>query len=468
MIIDLERLEKYKENNRIEAKKAQGGLPLSMWETYSAFANTLGGVILLGVEETEDRSLRAIGLSDPEGMRDEILGILSDTSRVSSNILGREDVLIHETEAGSIIAVYVPRASRRVRPVCIDGDPFNCYRRSGEGDFRMSRDEAEAMQRDASLTSPDMMIPEDVTKEDLSDSSVASYRRALRLFSPASFPENESDEDMLLRISALAKDAGGTIRPTLAGLLMFGKTDVLYSVIRDVSILYRRMAEDGSVTTEVTEMNLYDAYFTFSEKLRNDCEERFGGSLDITQRSAVSSALAEAFSNCLINSDYLYGGRISVTWKKDRISFTDPGLFRGEDPSTDTSGISDPRNALIQEMFNLIGNGRGIGSGISTILSVWADIGWARPVIRELFDPPRTVMSLCFTASPPADEPVPAEELFPQAVEYLTRSVSASPGDLARYLGISSGRARDILSLLCERDVVCAEDERMRSYRLKR
>ncbi len=40
-IFDLSNFDSYKEDNRREVKKAEGGLPNSLWDTYSAFVNCL-------------------------------------------------------------------------------------------------------------------------------------------------------------------------------------------------------------------------------------------------------------------------------------------------------------------------------------------------------------------------------------------------------------------------------------------
>ena len=54
---DLSQFDEYREDNRREVKKAEGGLPVSLWDTYSSFANCYGGVIILGFKENKDGSI---------------------------------------------------------------------------------------------------------------------------------------------------------------------------------------------------------------------------------------------------------------------------------------------------------------------------------------------------------------------------------------------------------------------------
>jgi predicted HTH transcriptional regulator len=89
MNIDLRQLSAYREDNRIEAKRATGGFPGSIWETYSSFANTNGGVILLGVEELPDKTLNAIGLSDPEKLVKEFWDGLNNPTKANPTTFGQ-------------------------------------------------------------------------------------------------------------------------------------------------------------------------------------------------------------------------------------------------------------------------------------------------------------------------------------------------------------------------------------------
>jgi len=86
-MFDLGELAKYREGNKLEAKKAIGGLQQSLWASYSAFANTNGGVIILGVEELADKSLRAVGVSDPQKQLSDFWNTANNPSKVSLNIL---------------------------------------------------------------------------------------------------------------------------------------------------------------------------------------------------------------------------------------------------------------------------------------------------------------------------------------------------------------------------------------------
>lgn len=145
-MLDFGNLQQYRENNRIEAKEALGGLPESIWETYSAFANTDGGVILLGVEELPDKTLHALDILDPQWLIEDFWKLVNDPAVVSANILAEEAVQIHTVDGKQIIAITVPKATLAQLPVYIGSDPYKgSYRRYGEGDHRIPIEEIRIM-----------------------------------------------------------------------------------------------------------------------------------------------------------------------------------------------------------------------------------------------------------------------------------------------------------------------------------
>ena len=176
-MIDFANLNNYRENNRIEAKKALGGLPQSIWETYSAFANTLGGIILLGVEEHADHSLHAIDLPNPEKLIKEFWDIVNNPNKVNANILSSKHVAIEEVDGNRIVVITVPRAQRYDRPVYIGDNPLNgSYRRNGEGDYKCTKEEVQAMLRDAAVKTQDMLVLENMALDVLDYDSIRRYR----------------------------------------------------------------------------------------------------------------------------------------------------------------------------------------------------------------------------------------------------------------------------------------------------
>lgn len=136
----------YRENDRLEAKKAIGGLPESIWESISGFTNADGGMILLGVAEQADRSLRPVDLPDPAAMREELLQKCADARFLSTPLLTRAEVRDCFIDGRHTLAVLVPRAPAALRPVYCGEDIYTgSYIRRGESDIRCTREQVDAM-----------------------------------------------------------------------------------------------------------------------------------------------------------------------------------------------------------------------------------------------------------------------------------------------------------------------------------
>jgi predicted HTH transcriptional regulator len=74
---EIKRLVAKSENAAVEFKRARGGVPADFWPSYSSFANTDGGVIILGVRE-KDGKREIEGLADDSelGVKTSEVGVI--------------------------------------------------------------------------------------------------------------------------------------------------------------------------------------------------------------------------------------------------------------------------------------------------------------------------------------------------------------------------------------------------------
>ena len=403
-MIGFSKIEQYRENNRIEAKKALGGLPKSIWETYSAFANTHGGIILLGVEEWADKSLHTVDLPDPDRLIKEFWDIVNNPNKTSVNVLSSKDVFVQEVDGDHIVVINIPRAERSYKPVYVDGNPLCTYRRNGEGDYRCTKEEYQAMVRDASVKTQDMLILSEMDLTVFNKESIRSYRQRMRFSRPGHVWEALEDEDFLLKLGAVGIGSDVKKHPTSAGLLMFGNE---YDIVREFNAYFLDYQEQYDADTRWTDRiisssgdwsgNVYDFYFRVYNKVIQDIKVPFkmegGTRVDDTD---VHKALREALANCLVHADYYGRQGLVIIKKRDSITMANPGGFRIEVDAAKSGGVSDPRNGTMLKMFNLIDIGELSGSGIPLIFGVWREQGWAMPSVTEQIEPERTILSLVF------------------------------------------------------------------------
>ncbi|MBR4435386.1 MAG: putative DNA binding domain-containing protein [Clostridia bacterium] len=481
-MIDFNNLNMYRENNRIEAKKALGGLPNSIWETYSAFANTLGGIILLGVAERPDHSLETVDLPDPDKLIKDFWDSVNNPNKVSINILSSKDVYPLEVNGDHIVVINIPRADRSYRPVYIDGNPLNTYRRNGEGDYKCTHEEYMAMVRDASVKTQDMLVLSEMELSVFNQDSVRGFRQRMKFSRPGHVWEQLDDETFLQKLGAIGIGEDGKKHPTSAGLLMFGNE---YDIVREYNDYFLDYQEQYDPENRWTDRiisssgdwsgNVYDFYFRVYNKLRQDIKTPFR--LDGITRvddTPVHQALREALANCLVNADY-YGRRGVVIIKKpDVITLSNPGNLRIELSTAISGGVSDPRNSTMLKMFNFIDIGERAGSGIPNIFRVWRDQKWSAPIIKEEFEPGRITLTLPLDLSPTVGDKSAIKigdkaEVKNSIIDFLTDHPEGKTADIAEHLGLKLSRTRDYLKELVDEGVIEAVGaNKNRKYRLKR
>ena len=228
--MDIHKLLSGGERVTLECKKASKGLPASLWETYSAFANTYGGTILLGVVEHMDepdksKRFEMVGVDDADKIRKNLWDIVNNKEKVNVNLLKDDDVQTIDVEGKVIVAINVPRADYTIRPIYINGNPSKgTFKRNHEGDYHCSEQELKMMLRDANEAGNDRMILEYYTMDDIDIPTLERYRIMFKTNNPDHVWNGLDNKEFLKQLGGYAVNRkDGVEGLTMAGLLMFGK-----------------------------------------------------------------------------------------------------------------------------------------------------------------------------------------------------------------------------------------------------
>ncbi len=397
----LARLE-WGEGDDLEFKSARGGLPRSLWETYSAMANSQGGVILLGVEDDG----RVSGVREPHKFKKAFWDTVNNRGKVSLNLCGDADLAEVPHPDGLILAIRVPRAGRYQRPVFLGQNPLTgTYRRNYEGDYHCTEQEVGRMLSDRAEEPADSRILEGFGLEDLDLPGFHQYRQRLASHKPTHPWLSEDDLGLLRKLGGWRRDRKTGIEGlTLAGLLMFGRDETLREGVPTYHVDYREHLSDtpaerwsDRITADGTwSPNLFRFYLRVAGRLVADLKLPFQLDADFFRigETEVHEAIREALVNALIHADYQGQGGIVVEKHRDAFEFSNPGtllvsleqLFRGN--------VSECRNKSLQTMFMLIGVAEKAGSGVDRIRRGWASQHWRSPMVREQVQPDRVVWRL--------------------------------------------------------------------------
>lgn len=369
----------------VEVKRAAGGLPQNVIETMSAFANSRGGIIILGLDERA--GFAPVGVSNPVALRDELAGVAR--SKLTPPLAPIIDTVPFEGAILLLAEVEALPPAQRPCYVTAKGLYNGAFVRVGDGDQRLTAYEIDRLRENPGQPRWDEEPVSQAIAKDLDPRAVLRLIESANRNSPRSF-SGLSETDALARLGVLVPH-GGSLVPSLAGLLTVGAYPQQFFPQLMVSLavyphedvghpgpggirFLDSAAIGGTVPTMVT-----DTIQAAQRSLRKSSRVVGAGRDDYWE--IEPEVIREAVVNALMHRDYspqARGTQIQVELFPNRLTVTSPGgLFGNVRLETlGQSGTSSSRNARLAALLQEAGDpftGRPVaenrGSGISMMIS---------------------------------------------------------------------------------------------------
>ena len=331
------------ETEKIEFK---GILTDDVYKEVVAFANTDGGTLLIGIDKTGE-------VVPPSDIDDTYTRI---TNGIRDAIMPDVTIFVKYTiEDGKIIRVEVSEGSYKPYYLRAKGlKPSGVYVRQGASSVPASAEQIRQMIKNADG---------DVFEEMRSLEQELTFRSAAETFARHS---TEFGEDKYFALGIIGGVQG--IYSNLGLILSDQCAHTVKAAVfsDDANTVFRDRKEfTGSVFEQLEETYAY-------LQLCNQNRSVIDGLDRVDYWDYPKEAIREALLNALIHRDYSFSGSIIINVNEQRMEFISiGGLLPGLSREDILSGISQPRNRKLAEVFHRLNFIEAYGTGIRRIYALY-------------------------------------------------------------------------------------------------
>ncbi len=361
---------KNQEGKTLEFKRDLSS-PGGIVRTLIAFANTAGGILVIGIE---DKTRHIIGVPDPLAQEEKISNFINDL--IAPLILPEIEILPYKQTQIMTVRVY----PSPIRPHFLKnkGLESGTYVRVGSSNRLADMALIEELKRFVMNQSYDEQPLPTLNAEAI------DFKTTSEFFAPY-----KSIKPQDLKTLRMVVEYQGKIVPTVAGVLLFGKKREEY--FPDAWIQAGRfLGADKSKIIDSIEIRSYPVVAI--EDALSFVQKHATLALEIeaakrTERWNIPlQAVREAIINAVTHADYSQlGAPIRLSIFQDRLEIENPGLLPfGLTIEEIAGGVSKLRNRVIGRVFNELKLVERWGSGIQRIISACEENGLEKPKFEEI------------------------------------------------------------------------------------
>ena len=315
---------------------------------------------------------RVVGVAQPEQLQAE----LARHCASAFNTALRPQVRTERLARHTVVVAYLPEAAPATKPVFLahQGLPRGAYRRIGSSDQPGTEDDLAALYAARHATTLDAAVLPDAQWHDIDPAALEEYRQLRRQAHPGAEELIWNDHD-LLRALGCAQGEGEQLRPTVAGIVLFGTPLALRRCLPMARIDYIRVpgrvwAPDPEAPYETQEIRapLLAAIRRASNAVRYELTAPAPGTDGPAAHddSLPQRAVREAIVNAVLHRSYRLQAPVQIIRYDNRLEIRNPGHALKPSAQWDAPGalLRNPRIAAVLHDVRLASTK---GSGIRTL-----------------------------------------------------------------------------------------------------